>query len=488
MKRKIINHSGQASTNAVALTRKKNFTKIYFPGGLKIDVDSYLNSVDEFNIMLDQEDFNNFFPAIKATIDWLRLNKKLIVLVIKISGIRDFLSFFKKIDDYLKLPIGQYALFFTSIDSKMQFVINKYLGNIIAKFLNQDKLIYLNKKINLESLSFYEIDNYLDETLYLVLPNLGFKLLEKPSSDDNVIILIRSICSKKCIFCSRQKYYLTKNTEEYESKIISLLQQLIYYKNLGVFTIKIGGDEPLTYSKFKLLLKLIYFLGFKDVTLLTSMIRLGKDEIGYIIRMGITFFRLPVYGHNSKLHDSITREKNSFDYLCDFLNNIKNYPRVKVSVHVIILKQNYNYINEIKKFCEKNNYSCNLQDVMPFSSNFKDYKKVAVKYSDLVKFDMPAVFGPKCINKNKSYYLKEYKTFKVSDWQETGKNLIFSEDRTGKSKNISEKNYEVLTRAKKCKKCIYYNECPGVFHQYLQCFGDKELTPILKKVYEKQQG
>jgi len=50
-----------------------------------------------------------------------------------------------------------------------------------------------------------------------------------------------------------------------------------------------------------------------------------------------------------------------------------------------------------------------------------------------------------------------------------------------------EESRKIIGRAKpeKCQKCKLFNQCEGIWKEYLKHYGDEELTPVLKNLFDK---
>ncbi|HRZ40535.1 MAG TPA: radical SAM protein [Candidatus Omnitrophota bacterium] len=273
----------------------------------------------------------------------------------------------------------------------------------------------------------------------------------------SLLIPVKTSCSNQCIFCSRSQL-----SGKEETPYSSLISELKKYPAQNYDCVEIGSDEPLNYKKIRELVSHLKASGFHDIYIQTTGRKLSKgDFLSELIDLGVTQFRIPLYGTTADLHDQITQSKGSFDETILGLKNLFQQ-KIKFSIHTLLLKQNLHNLPDLKKFCRdtfKKRLEFNL--LHPDSEKAIEYYRCAAKFSDIpldVMNDMEP-FLP-CIHRNKRIpgVQKEYT------------------DRVQPGSRFRLERHKLPS----CKPCLYFNSCDGYYLQYFAFYGTAEFQPIIQ--------
>ena len=168
-------------------------------------------------------------------------------------------------------------------------------------------------------------------------------------------------CNLRCVHCYGDfGYCVTKHedamTKEEWQRVIKSVSA---YPDVGIQLI---GGEPLMCPDFKELLLYAHECGIKRIDIFTNATRLTDEIIDLIARCHASV-RISIYGHNSAVHDGITKKKGSFDQLITGLQKLTER-KIKVKLALIIMKENEAYIEDIIHFLKQLPIPYNGYDVI----------------------------------------------------------------------------------------------------------------------------
>jgi MoaA/NifB/PqqE/SkfB family radical SAM enzyme len=294
-------------------------------------------------------------------------------------------------------------------------------------------------------------------------------------------IILNPYCSLSCVFCGGHKKSTDMEIREQEVKAYKNLQ---YLKNEGIKKISISGSDPLEYEEIAELISYLKKEGFEFVQLSTNGVRLSDPSfLNKLILSGVDQLRIPLYGSNAEIHDSVTRTPGSFDKLLAGIKSLlsKNV-KIEIQISCLILEQNKNDLLNIVDFVNglgiKNFYfsiPCLTEDDISFYIPFKDLgpyvKKLysyALKINDKITFlEIPfCVFG-------------ELNTKNI--------NNVGLPPNLGKFNQPPEKvrtsipdlpSYRLKRKVGICNSCKASNHCDGFFVNDVDRFGIGNLQPI----------
>ena len=112
--------------------------------------------------------------------------------------------------------------------------------------------------------------------------------------------------------------------------------------------LEIIGGEPTIRPDIFLLVETAKKFGFKDIVMATNGRLFSYNELAKkIITAGITSLIFSIHGHNSKLHDSLTQAKGSFDQLMKGIKNVISEGLLNIGSNTTIVRQNYKFLPKI---------------------------------------------------------------------------------------------------------------------------------------------
>jgi len=295
-------------------------------------------------------------------------------------------------------------------------------------------------------------------------------------------------CNNNCIFClDRRNDFLICN--EIESPLVPTTDENEFKKILinkldKVNSLVFTSGEPTINKNLKNLVKIANDLGYKEIIIVTNgRLLSSKTYCEELLRNGVSQFNISIHGHNAEIHELLTRRKGSFNQTNKGLLNlseIKNKYNFKINTISVITKINYVFINELCHFLTSFKIdSIQLNPVIPVGNALDFFEIVVPKFSDIAneikKLKLEFIKLPIVIQHMPICLMPEYKD-----------RYIITES------HLQGKDEEFLTRFEKikrsaCEKCIYFNECEGVWKEYIFKFGWDEFNPVLRELYKKKK-
>lgn len=252
--------------------------------------------------------------------------------------------------------------------------------------------------------------------------------------------------------------------------------------------LEIIGGEPTIRPDFAYLVSTARKLGFPDIGMATNGRMLSyPDYAEKIIDAGLTEIIFSIHGADAKSHESLTRAPGSFRQLLRGIRNVRKLGLRNIGSNTTIVRKNYKMLPKIGKFI----YGLGIRNaefifVDPTcggaNSNFKEL---------VPRISEAAPFIRKCLDIGKRNKVAHWHIRYVPICYFTGyENQIseLAEVRTFQTEHLAPefKNFHVepsrreLGRIKteRCRGCRKYDLCEGIWREYYNHYGDKELLPV----------
>jgi len=285
-------------------------------------------------------------------------------------------------------------------------------------------------------------------------------------------------------FCidSEKRELVNKTTQEIKNEMVEAKSRGTTYLEF------IGGEVTIRPDAIELI-QFARGLGFKTINMATNGRMFSYLEYAQkVIEAGLSNIIFSIHGHNSKIHDYLTQSNGSFNQLKKGLGNLKKLGFLKnIGSNTTIVKNNLEYLPQIGQFI----YDQGIRN-SEFIFVDPNYGGACQGFNEHVpKISKATPYIKKCldIGKRASHwhiryvplcYFADYLN-QVSELQEvaTFKTEHLAPD--FKNFNVEESRAEIgREKTKKCQKCKLFNQCEGIWKEYLRHYGDKELKPILK--------
>jgi MoaA/NifB/PqqE/SkfB family radical SAM enzyme len=282
-------------------------------------------------------------------------------------------------------------------------------------------------------------------------------------------------CNVQCKFCN----FIEEMEREYDDFSFSAIKKQI--DNLaGIDYISFSGGEPLVRDD---LLKIIEYAsqkGIANIDIQTNAILLDEKKIINLKKAGLNIAFVSFHIHLPLLYEKLLNQKNIFDLVYRNINLLLKH-NIKVILNPVINSLTYKYLPGFASYII-NNFpnieSISLSVIQPHGRALQ-YKKLLPNY----------LFISPYIKKFVSY-IKDNSQIRVinpycglpmciADWYlDLAKNVEYIEN---KENYKADKNKIYLSI---CKQCKYKNLCNGVWREYVDIFGEKEILKWLKPVNE----
>jgi MoaA/NifB/PqqE/SkfB family radical SAM enzyme len=291
-------------------------------------------------------------------------------------------------------------------------------------------------------------------------------------------IIISPSCDLNCFFC--KGHLLRAGEREIKKQEIDVYKNLQDHKRNGIKMIEISGSDPIEYQKIIELIRYIKKEGFSFVQLSTHGTKLSdKNFLKKMISSGVNKIRVPLYGSNKKVHDSITRKEGSFEKLVEGIKNlIKSNQAIEIQVSSLILKQNKDDLQNIVDFVD----SLGIKDF------YFGIPCIPSVLEDVTNWYLPLKKLEKIIQNLYYYSLKVNKDFRFFDipfclfGDFNSKNIcnISKPPSMGKynqppkihkTEILDMPAYRVKKHFSFCKKCVAQDYCDGFFVNDIKKYG-----------------
>ncbi|OQB11128.1 MAG: Anaerobic sulfatase-maturating enzyme [Candidatus Omnitrophica bacterium ADurb.Bin205] len=281
-----------------------------------------------------------------------------------------------------------------------------------------------------------------------ILPGLGI---------NSLFLYVEGPCLNNCIFCKQKKDFGY-------SDIFKLQAQLQRNVELKALRLCIIGNEPLAHPGILRIISLAVQYGFLKVEIMTSGEALfDRKFASELIKRGVSSFSLPVFSDKAAQHDMIVGRRGSFLKLMQGIKNAKGLG-AEVFVHSNLIKQNINSVKTLERLVRRGlNLPFVILPIRPKSANMP-YKDLMPSYKDILTklSGINSLMGfPICV------------TARVQEKALKGKEEI----------SDSMKLYildQKFVKINICRGCCYKNSCLGLFKEYADIYGVKEISAIVK--------
>jgi len=297
-------------------------------------------------------------------------------------------------------------------------------------------------------------------------------------------------CNNKCIFCMN---WDKRNIPDITTSEIK--KEMVGARNRGSTYLEMIGGETTMRPDIIEIISFAKDLGFETIMMASNGRMYSYKEFARkILEAGLNSIVFSIHGHTAELHDSLTQTKGSFKQLKKGIENIKKIKKelnLKISLgsNTCIVKQNYKYLPQIGQYIHDLGIdNAEFIFVDPnYGAAFDFFNKLVPKISQIAPFVHRCLdIGKK--NNTTHWHIRYVPLCYFTNYLDQISEL--QEVETFKTEHIApdfynpdiEKSRKSIGRAKtiRCKRCLLYNKCEGIWKEYLKHYGDKELNKITK--------
>ena len=151
-------------------------------------------------------------------------------------------------------------------------------------------------------------------------------------------VILNPNCINNCLFCEPPRNIDEIHIRKQEINVARNLREL---KKKGIKWVEISGSDPIEYKKLIPLIRYMKEEGFERIQLSTHGRQLSnKNFRNELIKAGLDKVRIPLYGSNAKVHDSVTCTKGSFEDALAAIKGLLKNSSIHMSISCLIMQQN----------------------------------------------------------------------------------------------------------------------------------------------------
>jgi len=294
------------------------------------------------------------------------------------------------------------------------------------------------------------------------------------------IIFLGRECNNKCCFCSvdaleRDSYYRTK---EFRDKAIGKIDSI---SETSKEFIQFTGGEPTLNPFLTKLIERAREKGFKQIDINSNGRKLSNKAFAErLIKTGANSFTITVTGNTETTHDYLSGVKGAFSETIQGIKNISLLSsdfNVSIAAVYVLTKQNLCEFEDLNhRLSELDVKRITAVFVKPFGRALDNFDKLFPHYLEVSNYmenkkfsckttlSMPACVLSEKLLKNTGIFLEEQdKYYRLKE------NTVHDGPATQRA---------FSTKSEKCKECILYRECPGVWTEYVKRRGFNEFNPL----------
>jgi MoaA/NifB/PqqE/SkfB family radical SAM enzyme len=295
-------------------------------------------------------------------------------------------------------------------------------------------------------------------------------------------IILSPSCCNCCVFCGGHEKVYELRLQQQEELVQKNLADL---RSRGIEKISISGSDPVEYDEITDLVKQIKKTGFKYVRLATHGRRLSDESfLDELIEAGIDSLKIPLYGPNAEVHDSVTGAKGSFDETLKGIKGVLAKSKgIQIQISCLIVKQNKDHLTDlidliyglgitdfyfsIPCLMEENDFSYYIP-----LKELGQYVKRAYAHSLKIGLDMYFMEIPFCVFGETDRHRIRNNTRPP----DLGKYCQPPKQSQTQVKDLPA--YRVKTKPAMCGTCKCADFCDGFFVNDIKRFGTGDLKPI----------
>ncbi|MBC9784303.1 radical SAM protein [Heliobacterium chlorum] len=203
-------------------------------------------------------------------------------------------------------------------------------------------------------------------------------------------------------------------------------------------------------------------------------------------------FIVALHGPDATTHDSITQRAGSFEETVQGITSMTGIEK-KVIGKMVISKMNKNQLTEVlillndlgvKHVClafphGQGGARVNFDELIPRYSDIADELKKAIQKAEELKMSIEFEAIPFCIIPNYPYL--------VGELQYLGEGGTFFAQVHEEILEWNCVRLAIKKKTEKCEACFYAPLCEGPWEEYIDRFGDADLSPVVAAAEEKEK-
>ncbi len=289
-------------------------------------------------------------------------------------------------------------------------------------------------------------------------------------------------CPEKCVFCSEE--HRMKKFRKFPVTWGRVARVLRLHAERGVRAVHFTGGEPSIHPRFVDVLRLAKKLKMRT-SIGTIGTMLSRPEFAKKVFPYLDEALFSIHGPDPQSHDSLTRRAGSFEKVTKAMRNMTTLdPNFGAFVNTVITRHNISLLPKTVELVQSMGAKLIVvSNTTPEGAGADNYEELAPRLSDLVQFLPQAVdkiktsvlrfFGVSMCVLGSNYALSNdlhWDPRVTVEWAEEPGKVVFDGI-------YSWRPDRKRRHVQQCHNCIRNTVCMGVFEEYADKWGTKELVP-----------
>lgn len=302
--------------------------------------------------------------------------------------------------------------------------------------------------------------------------------------DLKIVIFVGYECNNNCVFCINidKRNMWRRSTRD-------IMADLFRAKAQKADIVEFVGGETTIRKDFFTLIAAAKKLGFKEIIMATNGRTFSSVPFARrALKAGLNHVIFSVHGHNAKLHDELTMTPGAYAQLIRGIENAQKLGFAKVNGNTTVVKQNMKHLPAIGRFyaargiknvefiyVDPNHGGARneFEKYVPRISAAAPYMRRTLAYGRKRGCAWKARYVPLCHFKDcldQISEIQEVRLFHSKHWAPD----FIDEDASGNRAKVGRR------KTARCAGCALYALCEGIWTNYLEKYGDRELKPVKK--------
>jgi MoaA/NifB/PqqE/SkfB family radical SAM enzyme len=296
------------------------------------------------------------------------------------------------------------------------------------------------------------------------------------------------VCNNRCVFCVSGQL-----TEERLAKQIPadpVLEALRRGRAQGSKRVTFLGGEPTTQQSFMPALELAVELGYETIVIFTNGVKTRKPEFcDKILSLGGNYeWRFSVQGATRDAHDAVTKRRGSFDRIVEGMRYLGAKGQ-DLTINLCVNEESYRSLPDFPALVtELGVRQIHLDQVRPADAGTRSmdyFREIMPRYSEMSPYFDRMLQGFDAIDPEFDVNLGNYAYCQLPQWahkihHDGQKTFTYPADGDGLMAAFDkypQKRHDKF-HPPQCGKCVFVDQCNGVFETYAELYGTDEFQPI----------
>jgi len=289
------------------------------------------------------------------------------------------------------------------------------------------------------------------------------------------IIVTGYNCNNNCLFCS-----ISREKRAFNRDFPEIANDLKLQYSCGCRAVEFIGGEVTIRNDFLSLIRTARKLGYRYISLETNG-RMFSDPtfVRRSVSAGLTHVLFSIHGHNDAIHDALTRSPGSYAQAMKGVRNTVKFKKVVVLSNYVINKLNFRFVDEYLDAMRVYRIDTfHFSFVNPQGNALNNASKIIPRISDVNTCLLDAIDRHKGMRikiLNIPPCLLGLRTQQILNSHDKCQRYISSESQ--KLLSMRTELVNLKHKPAKCQKCVFFDNCDGIWKKYFYMYGSDELRP-----------